>query len=169
VDLRFDGGDDFTLLVENKLFSGFGGEQLERYHAALRALPEGRRAGLITITRDVPSYGELDAGTDGWLGAVRWSWLCDAGLAKLKTADPDLTLQWRLLSEMMHDQGDLGVTKVDADLIVAWTRYDDARDHLVSILGDIRGRALEVLRDQLHAKYRSRGSRTELADQHHFG
>src|SRR4051794_36705084 len=46
VDLRFD-GDDFVLFVENKLHSGFGAEQLARYQAALRVLPDERsRAGL---------------------------------------------------------------------------------------------------------------------------
>jgi hypothetical protein len=167
VDLRFDGGDDFTLLIENKLYSGFGHQQLERYHAALATLPPGRSAGLIAITRDVPSYGELDAGTDGWLGAIRWARLYDAQLADLKCADPDLTLQWHLLIEMMHDQGDLGVTTVDSDLIKAWTRYAEAQQHLVSILGDVRGRALETLRDRLHSKYR--GAKADLADQHHIG
>ena len=140
------------MFVENKLFSGFGYEQLGALHAGLAALPAGRRSGLMAITRDVPSYGELDAGTEGWLGAVRWARLYDAGLADLQSADPDLSLQWRLLIEMMHDNGELGVTNADRDLIMAWTRYDDARDHLVSILGDVRGRALEALRDRLHVK-----------------
>jgi hypothetical protein len=83
VDLRFDGGEDFTLLVENKLFSGFGHEQLNRYQAALEFLPEERRrSGLVAITRDVPTHGELDAGAERWLGAVRWARLYDEGLAK---------------------------------------------------------------------------------------
>jgi len=170
VDLRFDGGDHFTLLVENKLHSGFGEEQLERYQAALRSLPRGRmRAGLIAITRDVPSYGELLPGAEGWLGAVRWARLWDRGLADLPISDADVALQWKLLLGIMHEQGDLGLTTVDSELIVAWTRYEEAQKHLVAILGDVRQPALDLLRDRLHAKYRRYGTREQLAATHHFG
>jgi hypothetical protein len=170
VDLRFDGGDDFTLLVENKLHGGFGEKQLERYQAALRSLPRGRtRAGLVAITRDVPSYGELLPQAEGWLGAVRWSRLWDRGLADLPISDADVALQWKLLLGIMHEQGDLGLTTVDSDLIIAWTRFEEARKHLVAILGDVRQPALDLLRDRLYVKYRRRGARTDLAATHHFG
>jgi hypothetical protein len=169
VDLRLDGGEAFTLLVENKLHSGFGYEQLERYQAALRSLPAGRRAGLIAITRDVPSYGELMPGAEGWLGAIRWARLYDKGLAELPVGDHDIALQWKLLLEIMHDQGDLGVTAVDSNLIIAWSRFEEARQHLVAILGDIRQPALDILRDRLYAKYRRYGKREQLAGTHHFG
>jgi hypothetical protein len=156
--------------VENKLYSGFGTEQLERYQAALRNLPEERkRAGLVAITRDVPSHGELDAGADGWLGAVRWARLYDEGLADLPVTDPDVALQWRLFIDVLHDQGDLGLTSVDTDLVRAWSRYAEGQQHLSAILGDVRQRSLDILRDRIKARHRGFGDRASAAGFHFFG
>jgi hypothetical protein len=171
VDLRFDGGDDFTLFAENKLHSGFGLQQLQRYQAALRVLPDERtRSGLVAITSDVPSHGELDAGADGWLGAVRWARLYDEGLRDLLIADIDVRTQWRLLIDVLHDQGDLGLTTVDSDLIRAWSRYEDGQAHLAALLNGIRQRALDLVRDALQPKrYSGAGGRETVADLHFFG
>lgn len=159
VDLRFDGGDDFTLFVENKLHSGFGRDQLNRYQAALKTLPEERvRSGLLAITRDVPSQGELDAGAVGWLGAIRWARLYDEGLAYLPIKDPDVRVQWKLLFDVMHTQGDLGLTSVDAELVRAWARYSDGREHLRDLLDNLREGALDIVRDELKRKYRRAGA-----------
>jgi len=171
VDLRFDGGDDFTLFVENKLHSGFGHEQLLRYQRALKNLPDERsRSGLVAITRDIPSHGELEAGAERWLGAVRWARLYDEGLDKLPIADPDVASQWRSLLVVMHDQGDLGLTKVDSDLIVAWSRYEEGQFHLMDILNDVRQKALDILRRQMKAKHRGAGlALDDIAGLHFFG
>ena len=82
VDLRFT-GPGFTLLVENKLRSGYGRSQLSRYSEALAMLPspnaEGTATGLLAITRDVPSYGEASVAEDPrWLGSLRWAALLPA-------------------------------------------------------------------------------------------
>jgi hypothetical protein len=69
----------------------------------------------------------------------------------------------------MREQGDLGLTTVNSDLILAWSQYLDGREHLNAILGDVRTRALDILREQLHAKYRGRGERAGLAATHYFG
>lgn len=170
VDLRFD-GDDFTLFVENKLHSGFGPQQLERYQAALGALPDDRsRVGLIAITADVPSDGELEAGADGWLGAVRWARLYDEGLRDLRISDDDVRTQWRLFVDVLHDQGDLGLTTVDTELIHAWSRYEEGQAHLAALLNGIRQRALDFLHEGLAVKRYSgaRGPGT-IADFHFFG
>lgn len=170
VDLRFDGGSDFTLFVENKLHSGFGVDQLNRYQAALKTLPEERaRSGLIAITRDVPSHGELDAGANGWLGAIRWARLFDEGLADLPVADPDVRVQWKLLIDVIHLQGDLGLTSVDSDLVRAWARYTDGRNHLRDVLDNIRARALDILRMELADKHKSAAASSALAGQHSWG
>jgi hypothetical protein len=169
IDLRFD-GVDFTLFVENKLHSGFGYEQLERYQAALENLPEDRtHAGLIAITRDVPGYGELDAGAKGWLGAIRWARLYDENLGGLPVSDPDVATQWKLLVDILHDQGDLGMTSVKSGLIIAWSRYEEGREHLVDIVDDVKQRALDMLRAALAARRRGAGDAEELADMHFFG
>jgi hypothetical protein len=168
VDLRFH-GDDFTLIVENKLHSGFGHQQLARYQAALRALPASTRAGLLAVTADVPSHGELDAGSDGWLGAVRWARLYDEGLADLPISHADVRTQWRSLVEILHDEGDLGLTSVDVDLITAWSRYEAGQAHLAALLNGIRQRTLDALRESLAPKRYSAGGRRGVADFHHFG
>ena len=170
VDLRFDGGTDFTLLVENKLHSGFGKQQLQRYRDALAALPEDRkRSGLIAITRDVPSYGELDAGEPGWLGSIRWARLYDEGLASLPIVDADVAKQWKLFIDILHDQGDLGLTTVQQDLILAWSRYAEGQRHLADILHDVRQRGLDILRDELTRRHRGHGPRESLSNFHYFG
>jgi hypothetical protein len=170
VDLRFDGGDDFTLFVENKLYAGFGAAQLARYQAALKVLPDERkRAGLLAITRDVPSHGELDAGSAGWLGAIRWARLYDEGLRDLPIYDDDVALQWRLLVDILHDQGDLGLTAVNSDLILAWSRYEEGQHHLADILLDVRQKTLDLLRDALATKHRRMRDRDDIAGLHFFG
>jgi hypothetical protein len=171
VDLRFDGGDDFTLLVENKLHSPFGDGQLERYHQALACLPpEQTRRGLVAITSHVPAYGELAAGTDGWLGAVRWARLLDEGLSDLPVSDPDVKRQWRLLLDVLDDQGDLGMTAVDVDLIRAWARYEEGRQHLAALLEALRPGAVEVLRAGLRRRRYAKADAVDLlAGPHFFG
>src|SRR3954453_12147057 len=95
VDLRFDGGD-FTLFVENKLYSGYGNDQVKRYLATLERLPEERRSGLVAVTRNVPTYGEPKLETQaGWLGSVRWAHMRGA-LCELPIRDDELRAQWRL-------------------------------------------------------------------------
>lgn len=163
VDLRFDGGDDFTLFVENKLHSGFGDLQLERYKAALDLLPvDRRRRGLVAVTRDVPSFGELDPGTDGWLGGVRWAHLLRAGLRDLPVADAEVRGQWPVLLDILDAQGDLGVTRVDATLVNSWASYLDGRKILVDLLDDIRQPVLEIIRRELSAKYPRAGTPGKL-------
>src|SRR4051812_24157756 len=89
VDLRFDGSDDFTLFVENKLYSGYGDEQVNRYLRALKRLPPDGRSALLAVTRSLPTYGEPTLDSDPrWLGSVRWSRMTD-DLARLPIGDPD--------------------------------------------------------------------------------
>src|SRR4051794_37839335 len=115
VDLIFaEPGDDsrFTLLVENKLYSALGPEQVARYHAGLRVL-RGRagKGGLIAVTRDVPTRGELHRPNEEWLGSVRWARLLPR-LQGLTVKDPGVAAQWLLLLEVMDEEGDLGMTNI---------------------------------------------------------
>lgn len=146
VDLRFD-GEDFTLLVENKLHSHFGEDQLLRYETALALLPAGR-AGLVAITRNVPSHSELDVRGPGWLGAVRWAQMVD-GLRRLPIADEHIAEQWPLLVDVVEAEGDLGMTAVDTDLIRAWARYLDGRQVLTDLLDSVRERAFDIIVGEL--------------------
>src|SRR5204862_123122 len=84
----------------------YGRDQVQRYLAALDRLPEERRAGLIAVTRNVPTYGEprLDS-NDGWLGSVRWAHI-SSDLRGLPVADDQLRTQWQLFVDVLEDQGD---------------------------------------------------------------
>ena len=125
VDLSFDSteeGDEYTLLVENKLYSGFGPEQLSRYRAGLRVVRGGGgRGAIIAVTRDVPTQGELQAIDPEWLGSVRWARLLPR-LRKLPVSDDAVGVQWQLLLDVLDEQGDLGMTTIDGDAVRAWAR-----------------------------------------------
>lgn len=149
--MRFD-GEGFTLLVENKLHAGYGWDQVERYLKAVDQLPETHRAALIAVTRNVPGYGEPSVHRPGWLGSVRWAKLRDDGLATLLLAEP-LASQWRSLLAVMGEQGDLGLTGVDTQLIEAWARYDKGRDHLRDILSQLHDVTLATMREAMLDRY----------------
>jgi hypothetical protein len=55
------------------------------------------------------------------------------GLRRLEPINREVTRQWRVLLDVL-EQGDLGVTEVRTDLIEAWARYIEGREHLASIL-----------------------------------
>ena len=159
VDLRFD-ADDFTLFVENKLHSHFGEDQLLRYETALALLPAGR-AGLVAITRNVPSHNELNVHGPGWLGAVRWAQIVD-GLRQLPIADAGIAEQWPLLVDVLEAEGDLGVTSIDTDLVRAWARYLDGRQVLADLLDSVRERGSDIIAGQLLSRYPDHGSASEV-------
>lgn len=150
VDLRFSDGD-FTLLVENKLHSSFGDEQLRRYEAARRLLPAGR-SGLVAITRNVPARAELDVTGEGWLGAVRWAQLAGP-LRRLGVSNEGIARQRPLLVDVLEAQGDLGVTSVDAELVRSWARYVDGRALLAEVLDGIRERTYDIVVEALLDRY----------------
>jgi uncharacterized protein YjiS (DUF1127 family) len=163
VDLRFD-GPELTLFVENKLYSDYGHEQVQRYLRAVRRLPRGTRSALVAVTRAVPAYGEPTLDEDErWLGSVRWAHLLP-GLRKLPIADARLSAQWQLLLDVLDKQGDLGMTRADAELIRAWARYREGRHHLRDLLDQVWPRALDVIRAELAVKYRRKASAADLVD-----
>ena len=166
VDLRFDGAD-FALFVENKLHSGYGEHQVKRYLDALGALPPERaRAGLLAVTRDIPGYGEPPTTTQRWLGSVRWARLLPQML-KLPLPEP-LGSEWRRLLKVMHEDGDLGVTKPDTAAIEAWALHRSGREELEKLLLQIRDGTLGALREAMAARYPDM-SEEELTDHHTFG
>ena len=168
VDLRFDAAD-FTLLVENKLHSGYGTAQLRRYSTAARSL-SATRTGLMAVTRNVPTYGEEAlADEPAWLGSVRWAQLVDEGLGKLPIRDAQIRRQWQALLEVMREDGDLGTTEVDAEVIRAWAQYTRGRDHLEEVLGQIWEALLEILRDSLKSNHRVRLPAQKMASPYRRG
>jgi hypothetical protein len=166
LDLMFDGGPDFTLFVENKLFSGYGDEQVPRYLRALKLLPSGHRAGLIAATRDIPGYGEPTTDEPGWLGSVRWAHVLPA--MRQLTLPAPLDDHWRLLLDLMYDEGDLGMTEPNTAAIEAWAEHATGREELAKLLRQVKGVTLEALRDRMALRYSGRPVES-LADYHTFG
>lgn len=166
VDLIFESEEDetFVLVVENKLYSGFGHEQLARYQAGLRFVrgSGARRGGLVALTRDVPTSGELARDEEEWLGSVRWARLLPR-LRRLRAEDDGVNRQWQLLLDVLDEQGDLGMTKIDADAVRAWSKYDAGRLQLRWLLEQIFAETLEHTRCELGTAHRRRASSESLA------
>lgn len=149
VDLVFaDSAGDFVLLVEAKLYSEYGAEQVPRYLSALSTLGAERTA-LMAVTRDPPRQGEIAAyGDPRWLGSVRWARVFD-GLRELTLGEESLDLLWRGLLDVVREQGDFGTVDLDVDAVCAWARYDEGRAALVGLLDELAPRLLEVVREEV--------------------
>ena len=149
VDLRFeDQANEFTLLVELKLHSGYGFRQLERYRDALQDLPEGR-AALLAVTSDFPRYGEDEVLNDPrWLGSFRWSDVYDE-LVKVQHTDETAGVLWRALLALIREQGDFGLMDVDPDDIRGWSRWKSGHRSLIALMEAIHEPALEIVQRQL--------------------
>ncbi|RKQ90930.1 PD-(D/E)XK nuclease superfamily protein [Solirubrobacter pauli] len=167
IDLIFEEPGEqsqFTLLVENKLYAGYGPEQLARYHRALREVRKrGGRGGLVAVTRDVPARGELEPTEEEWLGSIRWARLLPR-LRGLSPQDAGVAGQWQRLLEVLDEQGDLGMTTIDADAVRGWAKYSDGRVALRWLLEQVHGETLATLRTELR-RYRTGRSENELAGQ----
>lgn len=152
VDLRFeDPNGEFTLLAELKLHAAYGHDQAKRYIDALNDMPIGGRRGLIAVTRNVPGAGEPERTTPRWLGSIRWTAILD-GLKELPVEDEDLRRQWRLLLDLVEEQGDFGMKQPDRTDLVGWARYLKTRGLLESLIDDLAGPALDHLRAALAAR-----------------
>lgn len=166
VDLVFESLEDppnFTLLVENKLFAGFGPEQMKRYHESLRALRKrGGQGGLVAITRDVPTGGELVARDEEWLGSIRWARLLPR-LRRLTCEEAALTQQWALLLDVLDHQGDLGMSQIDADAVRGWARFAEGREALTWLLASVQRAVVEHTGRELKRRHRIAGPLETLA------
>ncbi len=156
VDLRFE-EENFTLFVENKLGAGYGHDQVKRYLRALELLPSHvPRRGLIAITRDVPGYGEPDPDKNPtWLGSVRWARILE-DLRELQPQDSQVAQQWMLLLDLLDEQGDLGMTRVDDQLLRSWGSFLNGRDLVQRLLAEIQGRTGALIEQALTTRYPDR-------------
>ena len=139
VDLSFtDEAGNWHLLVEVKLHSGYGPRQLERYLEALRS--EACHRVLLAVTRSVPRRGEFAAGANpNWGGSIRWSKLLP-GLRELRPRPALLADQWSLLLDVLEEEGAMGFTQPDPELLRAWTLARGARKHVELLLNSIQDR-----------------------------
>jgi len=153
VDLVFaDSAGGFVLLVEAKLHSEYGFEQVERYLSALPTLG-AERSALMAVTRDPPRQGEIAAYGDSlWLGSVRWARVFDA-LRELTLGDEPLDRMWRGLLDVVREQGDFGTVDLDVNAVRAWARYDEGRAALIGLLDELAPRLLEVVREEISRAY----------------
>lgn len=148
VDLLFT-DEDFALLCELKLHSGYGYRQLERYMTALEALPQ-RRKGLIAVTTLQPQHGEETvAGRPLWLGSVRWADVYDGLHDEAAPRDPGVAATWRAMLTLLRRTGDFGPMDLENDLILAWARRDEAETALRALLNNITIPVLEAVRTTL--------------------
>ena len=152
VDLLFTTPDGhFTLLVELKLHSGYGRDQVTRYLSGLevyqRRARDGR-AGLLSVTRNPPVYGEPEKRREGWLGSVRWGAIVDQ-LRGLHHADAGVDALWRTTLSLLQEQGDIGMTRIDRVAVEAWARYTEGRGQLETTLQEISQSVIEAIRETL--------------------
>jgi hypothetical protein len=145
-DLSFhDAARRWQIVVELKIYAGYGHEQIVRY---LRSLPDSSRAALVAVTRDVPTYGDYEGEDPRWAGSVQWGRVLP-GLRGLVPTDDDLRAQWPLFLDVLEEEGSMGFTKANAELFQAWAKYPYARKHLMDFVDSIRRPALDALRAEL--------------------
>ncbi|MGA9762622.1 MAG: PD-(D/E)XK nuclease family protein [Gaiellaceae bacterium] len=151
-DLSFtDGSGGWHVIVENKLYSGYGRDQIGRY---LRSFHDNAIHTVVAaVTRDVPSHGEPEGGTDHWAGSVRWARLLPA-LRELRPKNAELARQWPLFLDVLESEGSMGFTQPDQNLFNAWAQYISARQHMIDFLGHLREPLLGALREKLAAANR---------------
>jgi hypothetical protein len=145
-DLSFrDAARRWQVIVELKIYAGYGHHQIERY---LRSLPDPPHAALIAVTRDVPTYGDYEGEDRRWAGSVQWGRVLP-GLRGLVPTDDGLRAQWPLFLDVLEEEGSMGFTKANAELFQAWAKYPYARQHLMDFVDSIRRPALDALRTEL--------------------
>jgi hypothetical protein len=137
---------NLSLFIEVKLYSDYGPQQLPRY---LRGIDPAAGEMLISVTRNVSRYREPPDDAMGWLGSLRWAGLLTA-LCDLPTQGP-VQEQWRLLLEVLEDDGDLGSAGLSPEDVIAYERSEEACARLTDILEQIGIGALHRLRAELSA------------------
>jgi hypothetical protein len=133
VDLVFRDKEGFTLLVELKLHSAYGHDQLDRYRRALDAVPGSTRF-LVAVTVNSPFSGEDSvSGDPRWLGSVRWSQIFTE-LRAMKHRSSGVESAWRAALDLMRKQGDSGLMDFDPSAVSAWARALEGEQVLKHLL-----------------------------------
>lgn len=147
IDLEFTNlKTGWRVLVELKIDAGYGFEQIERYLRCLDPLDD--RQVLVSITRDIPKYGDPSLeGRSNWAGSLSWSSVLED--LRALPAHPALTVQWNLLFDILQDEGSMGVTRVEPDLLEAWSKAAVARQHAVAFMDGLRAPLLAGLQEAL--------------------
>jgi len=160
-DLTFaDEEHRWHVIVELKIYAGYGHDQIGRYLRSFRRSAD--RFVLAAITRDAPTYGDYEADDDRWVGSAQWAKLLPE-LRALCPQNPILAEQWPLFLDVLEKEGSMGFTRPDIDLFRAWAKYGPARQHMIDFVDTLRRPLLEVLRDALAVTQPGVG-RADLAD-----
>jgi hypothetical protein len=136
VDLRFsDDAQELTVLMELKVDAVFGREQLSRYLGALPA--DSDRGALVAITKTTPLTGEQKADMDKrWVGSVRWGRILPS-LRELAPQPSQVDTQWRMFLDILEEEGAMGYTTPDPELLDAWAKARPAEKHIVRLLDSL--------------------------------
>jgi|AntDryMetagUQ889_1029465.scaffolds.fasta_scaffold09076_2 hypothetical protein len=135
---------DFRLLVELKLGSGYGEDQIQRYLEALDDM-NGRR-GLVAVTTNVPGVGEPEDDRPFWLGSIRWRKVLGT-LRELPLPEP-LGGQWRTWLSIMEGDGDFGMS-IDETAVRGWSVHARTREALCQLMEGLAPHAAVHLRAEL--------------------
>lgn len=163
-DLRFR-SPGWDVILELKLYAGYGREQLSRYLAALQDVEHGY---LAAVTRDLPLYGEPSRDEHPrWLGSVRWRDLLPT-LHELPVEDGFLRTQWKLFLSLLEEEGSMGFTRPKPELFDAFAQAREANRHMEEFLRVLERPLLEALQDVLGGQdqaslYWKRGGRFSRA------
>jgi hypothetical protein len=74
-------------------------------------------------------------------------------LRRLRPRNDFLALQWPLLLDILEDEGAVGITDPNPELLEVWARSFRARDHTVGFVESLRAPMLEGLRDALELSF----------------
>ena len=143
----------FALIVEAKLSATCQPGQLSQYCRALAGYP-AESSGVVLVRRSSSTGPEELAVADDprWRGGLRWVELLP-GLRALEHPDSLASQTWKVLLDVLEDQGEFGLVKLDKEAIEGWGYLMAGRKQLRELVGEITGEALEIIRSELPATY----------------
>lgn len=136
---------DWHVIVEIKIYAGYGTDQIGRYLRSFH--PAATRTVLAALTRDVPTYGD-DSDDHRWAGSVQWAKILP-GLRQLCPVDVQLAVQWPLFLDVLEEEGSMGFTQSNPDKFRAWADYPAARNHVSDFVDSVRRPLLASLQHAL--------------------
>ncbi|HWQ23382.1 MAG TPA: hypothetical protein VNK94_04685 [Gaiellaceae bacterium] len=165
LDLRFR-ADGWDVIVELKIYAGYGRNWLDRYLSVLEGVDH---AYVAAITRSVPRYGEPERGIDRrWLGSVQWHRLLP-GLRAIQSVDDHLSREWQLFLGVLEEEGSMGFTKANPELFELFGRLRETRKHIDEFVEALQMPLLEALikalggDERAASVYKTKGGRMHVA------
>lgn len=150
VDLDFAATGGWRMLVELKLGSRFGKQQLERY---------SEQSPVAAVVRDPGRVPDL-TGNANWVGAAGWSALSPA--LRTLPLEGRAADEWHALLDVLEDDGDLSViSRPPAEVVEADALLSSVTEALVSHVGQqivhVHGEAAQPFASRLRARKAAAG------------